>query len=70
MLTDLGTEAARFHIFSPRSTVEHQHPELLDHITSLSSARNPSPPPVGGHLQGLRPVLLTAVRYNPAFISI
>lgn len=45
MLTDLGTEAARFHIFSPRSNAQHLLPDRLDPVTSLSSARNPSPPP-------------------------
>lgn len=70
MLTDLGTEAGQFHIFSPRSNVEHPHTDLLDQITSLSSARNPSPLLLGGYLKGLRPVFLTAVSYNPVFISI
>lgn len=70
MLADLGTEAGRFHIFSPRSNVEHLHTDLLDRITGLSSARNPSPLPGGGYLKGLRPVFLTAVNYNPVFISI
>lgn len=71
MLADLGTEAGRFHIFSPRSDVEHLHTDLLDRVTGLSSARNPSPLlGGGGYLKGLRPVFPTAVNYNPVFISI